>query len=213
MQAMHPDRPTDPRSVPAYTVAEAVALVRVPVSTLQTWIHGEKPSSRGLLVLPRSRPRLLAFSNLVEAFVLPPSAGGTGLCSECARPSDSSNERSTSNALSFMPSSRRTASTCSSSSGASSSTPRRRPSRRARRPSRRASNGLTGIATASLCAYSRLSAAQQSGSRRASSSTPNAASGVRPSPAPAFASRSWWAGIELANRPLISPPTAVYRSI
>jgi uncharacterized protein (DUF433 family) len=72
------DHPTDPRSVPAYTVAEAAALVRVPVSTLKTWIHGET-SSRGLLVLPRSRPRLLAFSHLVEAFVLAAIRRGHGV--------------------------------------------------------------------------------------------------------------------------------------
>src|SRR5271166_5669210 len=59
------DRPIDPRSAPAYTVAEAAALVRVPVSTLKAWIHGEGASKKGLLVLPPSRPRLLAFSHLV----------------------------------------------------------------------------------------------------------------------------------------------------
>jgi uncharacterized protein (DUF433 family) len=85
MQATHPDRTTDPRSVPAYTVAEAAALVRVPVSTLKTWIHGEKPSSRGLLVLPRSRPRLLAFSHLVEAFVLAAVRRGHGVALQRVR--------------------------------------------------------------------------------------------------------------------------------
>ncbi len=59
----------DPRETLAYTVAEAAAIVRVPVSTLKTWIHGEG-NPNGLVVLPRSRPRLLAFSHLVEAFVL-----------------------------------------------------------------------------------------------------------------------------------------------
>src|SRR5450432_145488 len=59
------DRRIDPRSTPAYTVAEAAALVRVPVSTLKTWIHGAGASRKGLLVLPPSSPRLLAFSHLV----------------------------------------------------------------------------------------------------------------------------------------------------
>jgi uncharacterized protein (DUF433 family) len=73
------DRTNDPRSAPAYTVAEAAALVRVPVSTLKTWIHGAGASSNGLLVLPPSRPRLLAFSHLVEAFVLAAVRRGHGV--------------------------------------------------------------------------------------------------------------------------------------
>jgi uncharacterized protein (DUF433 family) len=81
----HPDRPTDPRSVPVYTVAEAAALVRVPVSTLKTWIHGERPSSRGLIILPPSRPRLLAFSHLVEAFVLGAIRRGHGVALQRVR--------------------------------------------------------------------------------------------------------------------------------
>ena len=68
----------DPREAPAYTVAEAAQLVRVPVSTLKTWIHGEA-SSRGILILPASRPRLLAFSHVVEAFVLAAIRRGHGV--------------------------------------------------------------------------------------------------------------------------------------
>jgi uncharacterized protein (DUF433 family) len=70
---------TDPREVPAYTVVEAATLVRVPVSTLKTWIHGESPSNRGLIVAPVSHPRLLAFSHLVEAFVLAAIRRGHGV--------------------------------------------------------------------------------------------------------------------------------------
>ena len=77
--------PTDPREIPAYTVAEAAALVRVPVSTLKTWIHGEGRASRGLLVLPSSRPRLLAFSHLVEAFVLAAIRRGHGVALQRVR--------------------------------------------------------------------------------------------------------------------------------
>jgi uncharacterized protein (DUF433 family) len=73
------DPKTDPRETPAYSVAEAAALVRVPISTLKTWIHGEGPASRGLLLLPSSRPRLLAFSHLVEAFVLAAIRRGHGV--------------------------------------------------------------------------------------------------------------------------------------
>jgi uncharacterized protein (DUF433 family) len=79
------DRPADPRSAPAYTVAEAAALVRVPVSTLKTWIHGEGASRKGLLVLPPSRPRLLAFSHLVEAFVLAAVRRGHGVALQRVR--------------------------------------------------------------------------------------------------------------------------------
>jgi uncharacterized protein (DUF433 family) len=70
---------TDPREVPAYTVVDAATLVRVPVSTLKTWVHGEGASSRGLIVAPVSRPRLLAFSHLVEAFVLAAIRRGHGV--------------------------------------------------------------------------------------------------------------------------------------
>ncbi len=62
------DAAADPREVPAYTVAEAAHLVGVPVSTLKTWIHGS--GKNGLVVLKPGSPRLLTFSNLVEAFVL-----------------------------------------------------------------------------------------------------------------------------------------------
>jgi uncharacterized protein (DUF433 family) len=70
---------TDPRETPAYTVAEAAALVRVPVSTLKTWIHGDGHAARGLLVLPRATPRMLAFSHVVEAFVLAAVRRGHGV--------------------------------------------------------------------------------------------------------------------------------------
>jgi uncharacterized protein (DUF433 family) len=79
------DTKTDPRDIPAYTVAEAAALVRVPVSTLKTWIHGDGQASRGVLVLPPSRPRLLAFSHLVEAFVLAAIRRGHGVALQRVR--------------------------------------------------------------------------------------------------------------------------------
>ncbi len=79
------DHSADPRSVPAYTVAEAAALVRVPVSTLKTWIHGAGTPGRGLLVLPPGRPRLLAFTHLVEAFVLAAIRRGHGVALQRVR--------------------------------------------------------------------------------------------------------------------------------
>lgn len=78
-------RSDDPREKPAYTVAEAATLVRVPVSTLKTWIHGEGAAKRGLIMLPRSRPRLLAFSHLVEAFVLAAIRRGHGVALQRVR--------------------------------------------------------------------------------------------------------------------------------
>jgi len=75
----------DPREVRAYTVLEAARLVRVPVSTLKTWLHGEGVSSRGLIHLPRNRPRLLAFSHLVEAFVLAAIRRGHGIALQRVR--------------------------------------------------------------------------------------------------------------------------------
>ena len=79
------DNDADPRAVPAYTVAEAASLVRVPVSTLKTWIRGDRPSSRGLILLPPSQPRLLAFSHLVEAFVLAAIRRGHGVALQRVR--------------------------------------------------------------------------------------------------------------------------------
>lgn len=65
-------------------MAEAATLVRVPVSTLKTWIHGAA-NPNGLLVLPRARPRLLAFSHLVEAFVLAAIRRGHGVALQRVR--------------------------------------------------------------------------------------------------------------------------------
>jgi DNA-binding transcriptional MerR regulator len=64
----------DPREIPAYTVGEAAQLVRVPVSTLKTWV-----ATDGLVNLPAGRPRLLAFSHLVETFVLAAIRRGHGV--------------------------------------------------------------------------------------------------------------------------------------
>jgi uncharacterized protein (DUF433 family) len=66
----------DPADVPAYTVAEAAALVRVPASTLRSWVHGRSiPTSSGKprRFAPVIRPadeRFLSFTNVVEAHVL-----------------------------------------------------------------------------------------------------------------------------------------------
>jgi uncharacterized protein (DUF433 family) len=68
----------DPREVPTYSVAEAAHLAQVPVTTLAHWVAGQPYSAKGgerrhsppLIGVHKGRPRLLSFSNLVEAFVL-----------------------------------------------------------------------------------------------------------------------------------------------
>jgi uncharacterized protein (DUF433 family) len=67
----------DPREVPAHTVAEAAHLAQVPASTLTHWVAGQPYIAKGeqrhsppLIHLRSGPPRLLSFSNLVEAFVL-----------------------------------------------------------------------------------------------------------------------------------------------
>lgn len=65
----------DPRDAPAYTVAEAAALARVPVSTLRAWVFGRSfPTGHGQresrpIIEPSDR-RFLSFTNVVEAHVL-----------------------------------------------------------------------------------------------------------------------------------------------
>jgi uncharacterized protein (DUF433 family) len=67
----------DPREVPTYSVAEAAHLAEVPVTTLAHWVSGQPYMAKGverhsppLIAVHTRRPRLLSFSNLVEAFVL-----------------------------------------------------------------------------------------------------------------------------------------------
>lgn len=65
----------DPRELPVYTVAEAAQHIRMPATTLGTWVSGYRPSGASrrapALFKPASpKPRLLSFSNLIEAFVL-----------------------------------------------------------------------------------------------------------------------------------------------
>jgi hypothetical protein len=66
----------DAREVPTYSVAEAAHLAQVPVSTLAHWVAGQpyladgRRHSAPLIEVYKGPPRLLSFSNLVEAFVL-----------------------------------------------------------------------------------------------------------------------------------------------
>ncbi len=67
----------DPRDLPAYTVREAARYLYVPEATLRSWVMGRTyPTSVGrryfepLITVPENKPRLLSFTNLVEAHVL-----------------------------------------------------------------------------------------------------------------------------------------------
>jgi uncharacterized protein (DUF433 family) len=68
---------TDPRDIPAYSIAEAAHYLGVPVSTLRSWFVGQgyHRGGRSRHFQPVIRPanlksRSLSFSNLVEAYVL-----------------------------------------------------------------------------------------------------------------------------------------------
>ena len=67
----------DPRDLPAYSVPEAAHYLYVPEATLRSWAVGRMyPTSVGkryfepLITVPEGKPRLLTFTNLVEAHVL-----------------------------------------------------------------------------------------------------------------------------------------------
>lgn len=67
----------DPRSQPAYTMAEAARYLKLPAATLRSWVLGRPYRTtrgvghfRALIGPASSRPPLLSFWNLVEAHVL-----------------------------------------------------------------------------------------------------------------------------------------------
>lgn len=69
--------PTDIRALPNYTVLEGSHYLRIPASTLKSWIvgrdydvHAGRKRSKSLIRPARTRPTLLSFVNLVEAHVL-----------------------------------------------------------------------------------------------------------------------------------------------
>jgi len=63
----------DPRTLPRYSTAEAAHYLRLPNTTLQTWVHGRLDTNGRradpVIRLPPAE-RLLSFQNLVEAHVL-----------------------------------------------------------------------------------------------------------------------------------------------
>lgn len=69
--------PTDIRTLPNYTVLESSHYLRIPSSTLKSWIvgrdydvRGGRKRSRSLIGPAQTKPMLLSFVNLVEAHVL-----------------------------------------------------------------------------------------------------------------------------------------------
>jgi uncharacterized protein (DUF433 family) len=68
---------TDPRDIPAYSLAEAAHYLDVPASTLRSWFigqtyqkNGERKQFRAVIKIADPDSRSLSFSNLVEAYVL-----------------------------------------------------------------------------------------------------------------------------------------------
>jgi len=59
-------RGRDPRDVPTYGIREAASYMRLPPTTLREWVTG----AARVIPLAGSRPPLLSFWNLVEAYVL-----------------------------------------------------------------------------------------------------------------------------------------------
>jgi uncharacterized protein (DUF433 family) len=67
----------DPREMPAYSLAEAVHYLRIPLATLRSWVCGRHYPTEGgtrffkpVIELPNPELRSLSFVNLVEAHVL-----------------------------------------------------------------------------------------------------------------------------------------------
>lgn len=65
----------DPRELPLYSVAEAAGYLRIPASTLRSWVKGRRYNVQGRprlfkALLRPHRTGLLTFNNFVEAYVL-----------------------------------------------------------------------------------------------------------------------------------------------
>lgn len=67
----------DPRDIPAYSIGDAARYLRIPYSTLRSWTIGQsyavKDGSnffRPFIDIPKNKPYLLSFTNLVEVHVL-----------------------------------------------------------------------------------------------------------------------------------------------
>lgn len=67
----------DPRNIPGYSLGDAARYLRIPLGTIRSWTLGRKyPVSRGskffapLIDIPKTKPYLLSFTNLVEIHIL-----------------------------------------------------------------------------------------------------------------------------------------------
>ena len=67
----------DPRDIPAYSIGDAARYLRIPHSTVRSWTIGHNYSVkdgsnffRPLIYIPKNKPYLLSFTNLVEVHVL-----------------------------------------------------------------------------------------------------------------------------------------------
>jgi uncharacterized protein (DUF433 family) len=81
----------DPREVPIYSIADASHYLRIPASTLRTWVHGRAYETRSGnrrsagLIAGVSRGGLLSFWQLVEGYVLASIRRGHGLRLDAVR--------------------------------------------------------------------------------------------------------------------------------
>jgi uncharacterized protein (DUF433 family) len=65
----------DPRDIPTYSAAEVARYLRVPASTVRSWVFGcrsrdGKEQFKPVITLPDPQSRLLSFTNLIEGHVL-----------------------------------------------------------------------------------------------------------------------------------------------
>ncbi|WP_013323193.1 DUF433 domain-containing protein [Gloeothece verrucosa] len=67
----------DPRDMPNYSIGDAARYLRIPQATIRSWTVGRYyPTTEGskffqpLISIPKNKPRLLSFTNLIEVHVL-----------------------------------------------------------------------------------------------------------------------------------------------
>jgi uncharacterized protein (DUF433 family) len=82
----------DPRDVPTYPLPDAARILRLPESTLRTWVNGQaystkngKTRSRPIVRIPAERPGTLSFWNLAEAHILAAITRQHGVSLQSAR--------------------------------------------------------------------------------------------------------------------------------
>ncbi len=68
----------DPRDIPTYSIADAARYLRIPAGTIRSWVAGRSYTVADgsakqfspLIGIPKHKPRLLSFTNLIEVHVL-----------------------------------------------------------------------------------------------------------------------------------------------